>query len=75
MRMASSEDTVSRRALFNALLAVSSLQRHGLNSEAVALKVSALQDLSTSLKEGTMSTVEAAQHITTCMLLCAFEVS
>ncbi|KAI1274040.1 fungal-specific transcription factor domain-containing protein [Xylaria sp. FL0933] len=75
MQMVFTHDTVSRRALFYALLAFSSLHRSGLHRETMALKVTALAALSASAKEAAQGSVEAAQHVAACMLLCAFEVS
>lgn len=74
MRMALAHDTASGRALFYALLAVSSLRRSGLHLEAIQFKVAALHALSASTKAGALSSAEAAQHVATCMLLGTFEV-
>lgn len=73
--MALANDTISGRALFYALLAVSSLHRGGLHLEAVQFKVSALHVLSASTRGGVLSSAEAAQHVATCMLLGTFDVS
>ncbi|KAI1187216.1 fungal-specific transcription factor domain-containing protein [Nemania serpens] len=69
-----SRDTVSRRALFHALLAFSSLHRSGLHRATMLFKVAALEALSASAKEAAQSPVEAAQHVAACMILCAFEI-
>ncbi|KAI0812179.1 fungal-specific transcription factor domain-containing protein [Xylaria sp. FL0064] len=74
MQMIFTHDTVSRRALVYALLAFSSLHRGGLHRETMSLKVTALAALSTSAKEAAQGSVEAAQHVAACMLLCAFEI-
>lgn len=73
--MALANDSLPGQALFYALLAISSLRRNGLRQEAVHFKVSSLQALSKSARAGSLGPAEAAQHVATCMLLCAFEVS
>ncbi|KAH8683782.1 fungal-specific transcription factor domain-containing protein [Ilyonectria robusta] len=73
-RMALANDTISGRALFYALLAVSSLHRGGLHLEAVQFKVSALHGLSASMRGGVLSSAEAAQHVATCMLLGTYDI-
>jgi hypothetical protein len=75
MRMALSHDTLAGRALFYALLAVSSLRRTGLHQETVQFKVSALHALSASAREGSLSPAAAVQHVGACMLLGTFEAS
>lgn len=75
IRMALANDSLPGQALFYALLAISSLRRNGLRQEAVHFKVSSLHALSKSAKAGSLGPAEAAQHVATCMLLCAFEVS
>jgi hypothetical protein len=75
MHMALTHDTVSGHALLYALLAFSSLRHSGLHQETMQFKVAALQALSASAKGATQGSAEAAQHVATCMLLCAFEVS
>ncbi|KAI0972452.1 fungal-specific transcription factor domain-containing protein [Xylaria arbuscula] len=74
MQMVFTHDTVSRRALFYALLAFSSLHRTGLHQETMSFKVTALKALSDSAKEAAQGSVEAAQHVAACMILCAFEI-
>ncbi|KAH6888442.1 fungal-specific transcription factor domain-containing protein [Thelonectria olida] len=74
MRMALSHDTLPGRALFYALLAVSSLRRSGLHQETVQFKVYALHALSASAREGALSPIEAMQHVGACMLLSTFEI-
>ncbi len=74
IRMALTNDTAPGLALFFALLAFSSLQRSGLNHQAVQLKISALHSLSVSAKEGPLTSTEAAQHVAASMLLGAFDV-
>ncbi|KAI0434405.1 fungal-specific transcription factor domain-containing protein [Xylaria sp. FL1042] len=74
MQMIFTQDTVSRRALFYALLAYSSLHRSGLHRETMSLKVTALRALSMSAKEAAQGSIEATQHVAACMLLCAFDI-
>ncbi|KAF4993436.1 hypothetical protein FDECE_13402 [Fusarium decemcellulare] len=73
MRMAVAPDNFSGLALLHALLAYSSLHRHGLNKEAMHLKIQALRFLSASMKDGQTTSVRAAQHVAASMLLGAFE--
>lgn len=75
MHMIFAHDTVSRRALFYALLAFSSLHRSGLHHQTILFKVAALEALAASTKEAAQGSAEAAQHVAACMILCAFEVS
>ncbi|KAI0406920.1 fungal-specific transcription factor domain-containing protein [Xylaria palmicola] len=74
MRMLFVDDTVSKRALFHALLAFSSLRRSGLHRETMLFKVAALGALSASAKEASHGLMAAAQHIAACMILCSFEI-
>ncbi|KAI3325555.1 fungal-specific transcription factor domain-containing protein [Xylariaceae sp. AK1471] len=74
MHMALAHDTVSGHAILYALLAFSSLHRSGLHQETMQFKVTALQALSASAKRAAQGLVEAAIHVATCMLLCAFEI-
>lgn len=73
VRMSFSSSTVSANAVFRAILALSSVHRYGLQSQAVQLKIVALRALSDSLKTG-MSSEESMQHLAAGMLLCSFEV-
>lgn len=75
LRMVLTRNAASGRGLLYALLAVSSLRRHGLCQESLSYKIAALQALSTSVTNLTKDTSEAAQHVAASMLLCAFEVS
>lgn len=72
--MAMADDTVTRLAVFYALLAFSSLRLNGLHQQAIQFKISALHSLSASAKKGPLSLAEAAQHVAASMLLGAFEV-
>lgn len=74
IRMALACDTIEGTALFYALIALSSLRRNGLHLEAVQFKFAAIKALGASMGKGDLSPAEAAQHVATCMLLCAFEV-
>jgi len=72
MRVALSEGAASA-AVLQSLLALSSLHRHGLQSRAARLKLSALSALAASAKAG-VNAYEAIFHIAALMLLCCFEV-
>lgn len=74
LHMIFSRNTVSRRALFHALLAFSSLHRSGLHRTTMLFKVAALEALAASAEEAAQAPVEAAQHVAACMILCAFEI-
>ncbi|KAJ8119513.1 hypothetical protein O1611_g10597 [Lasiodiplodia mahajangana] len=63
LSMMFSNDTVSRRALFHATLAFSSLHRSGLHRQTMLFKVAALEALSASAKEAAQGLAEAAQHV------------
>lgn len=68
LRMSLSGDTDSTTALLRSLLAFSSLHRYGMQSQALELKVSALEALSAS--GGTnIDKVKLVHHIATGMLL------
>ncbi|KAH9908580.1 fungal-specific transcription factor domain-containing protein [Xylariomycetidae sp. FL2044] len=73
MSLALTYDQLPGRALLYALLAFSSLHRSGLNEETLKFKVGALQALSASAAAATQGPREAALHVATCMLLCAFD--
>lgn len=74
LRMALARDTNSGLAIFYAILAISSLCRSGLHQEAVQYKLAAIHFLFESVKGGSMSPADVAQHVAACMLLAAFEV-
>ncbi|KAK0717549.1 fungal-specific transcription factor domain-containing protein [Lasiosphaeria miniovina] len=65
--------TVSARALLQAILAFSSLQRHGLNIQDAELKVAAIKSLVAASGSSNIGTTEAVQHVAASMLLCSFE--
>ncbi|KAF4484694.1 hypothetical protein CGGC5_v008229 [Colletotrichum fructicola Nara gc5] len=73
LSMALVHDEVSGIALFHALLAFSSLHRHGLNEQTIQLKGRALQSLSASVNYEILTPGKAAQHVAASMLLGAFE--
>ncbi len=73
VRMALSNSTLSSAAVLQSLLALSSLHRHGVQSHAARLKLSALTILSTSAKTG-VDPAEVMSHVASLMLLCCFEV-
>jgi len=73
IRVALSKDTPSSAAVLRSLLALSSLHRHGFQSHATRLKLSALSALAASAKTG-LNTHEVIPHVATLMLLCCFEV-
>lgn len=65
-------ETASATALFQAIMAFSSLHRYGLQSQAVELKIAALGSLAEG-SFGALNAQEAILHIATGMLLCSFE--
>lgn len=74
LRISLEGQTASATALFQALLAFSSLHRYGLQSQAVEAKIAALGRLAQGCFEPSFGAIEAIQHIGTGMLLCSFEV-
>ncbi|KAK1624213.1 fungal-specific transcription factor domain-containing protein [Colletotrichum phormii] len=76
MSMALARDTTSGLALFHALLAYASLHRHGLNEQAVKLKIQAIHYLSASVTSEALvlHVGKAAQHVAASMVLGAFEI-
>lgn len=72
--MAKTDGTVTNLAVSYALLAFSLLHLRGSHQQAIKFKLSALYHLSASAKQGSLSVVEAAQHVAAAMLLGAFEV-
>lgn len=75
MSMALAQDTVPGLALFYAMLAFSSLHRHGVNEQTVKLKILAIHFLSASMEDESLILTNAAQHVAASMLLASFEVS
>ena len=72
--MAMADGTVTRLAVFYALLAFSSLHLNRLTEQAIQLKISALHFLSAAAKKEALNLAEAAQHVAASMLLGSFEV-
>ncbi|PYH46710.1 uncharacterized protein BP01DRAFT_381142 [Aspergillus saccharolyticus JOP 1030-1] len=66
-------DSPSATAVLRALLALSSVHRDGLQSQAAGLKISALKALIAAPKHD-ITAIEAAQHVAAGMLLCSFEI-
>ncbi|KAF1846635.1 uncharacterized protein K460DRAFT_395983 [Cucurbitaria berberidis CBS 394.84] len=73
MRMALSSNTSSATALLKSLLALSSLHRHGVQSQAITLKIASLGALVAAASKPNLGANEMIQHIATGMLLCSFE--
>ncbi|PQE17483.1 zinc-finger transcription factor protein [Rutstroemia sp. NJR-2017a WRK4] len=74
VRIALEGETASGAAALQALLAFSSLHRYGLQSQALELKIAALEKLKEGSFSLSLSAKEAIQHIAAGMLLCSFEV-
>lgn len=75
MRAARANKSTSATAVLRALLALSSLHRYGVQSQAVELKISSLKALAAaSISETSLGVTEVIQHIAAGMLLCSFEV-
>ncbi|KAI5854500.1 hypothetical protein GGS23DRAFT_590628 [Durotheca rogersii] len=72
-RIALASNTPSATAVLHSLLALASLHRHGVQAQAVELKISALKALS-SVSADQIGTMEAIQHVAAGMLLCSFEI-
>lgn len=73
IRMALVNNKPSSAAVLRSLLALSSLHRSGLQTQAAELKIAALNALGVASNHE-ISPMEAFQHIAACMLLCSFEV-
>ncbi|KAI1432412.1 hypothetical protein GGR50DRAFT_706673 [Xylaria sp. CBS 124048] len=73
LRMSLSSDTQSATAVLRSLLAFSSLHRHGMQSQALELKISALEALRAS-ESTTLDTLRVVHHVAAGMLLYSFEV-
>lgn len=74
MSMAIAQPKDIGSALLHALLAFSSLRRHGPCRQALQLKISALHSLSASVGKHPLVEAEALQHIAASMLLLSYEV-
>ncbi|RAQ42686.1 hypothetical protein AFGD_010094 [Aspergillus flavus] len=73
LRMALTNDSASSAAVRQALLAFASVHCHGLQSQGIELKVSAIRALGKA-SHNNIGVAEALQHVAACMLLCAFEI-
>ncbi|KAI1474606.1 fungal-specific transcription factor domain-containing protein [Daldinia eschscholtzii] len=73
IRISLASETTSAVAALQSLLALSSLHRHDVHSQAVELKISALKSLAAAAGSH-FGITEAAQHVAAGMLLCSFEV-
>jgi hypothetical protein len=75
VRIALAPNTRSVAAVFQSLLALSSLHRDGPQPHALTLKVSALRALAAAASSTNLGTgEEVIQHVAAGMLLCSFEV-
>ncbi|TLS28499.1 hypothetical protein PpBr36_00653 [Pyricularia pennisetigena] len=74
-RIGFADDSPSSQAVLRALLALSSLQRHGPNERAMELKVSAIGALAAAAKTGPSTPAQVLQHVAAGMLLCSYEVN
>lgn len=72
--MALPDDSPTTKTVVQAVLAVSSLHRFGLQPQAINLKLSALRTLARSLMAG-LDTKEVLQHNAAGVLLFTFEVN
>ncbi|KAK9777751.1 putative Zn(2)-C6 fungal-type domain-containing protein [Seiridium cardinale] len=72
-RLALLDESLSTKAVLEAILALSSLHRHGRRPEAMRLKLSALRTLGISSSRE-LGAVEGIQHVVAGMLLCYYEV-
>ncbi|KAK8124427.1 uncharacterized protein PG998_000186 [Apiospora kogelbergensis] len=74
LTLALAQDSLPGLALLFALLAFTSLHRHGLQEQAVQLKISALKYLAASVKGASLIPAEAAaQHVAASMFLAHYE--
>ena len=74
IRIALAGKSPSAAAVRQSLLALSSLHRYGVQTQAVELKISALNALAVASKSD-ITSQEAVQHVAAGMLLCSFEVN
>ncbi|RYP19018.1 hypothetical protein DL765_003601 [Monosporascus sp. GIB2] len=74
LRLSLSDNTPSATAVLRSLLAFSSLHRHGVQSQAGELKISALGALAAAAQGGELGTEEAVRHVAAGMLLYSFEI-
>lgn len=75
MRAARTHKSSSATAVLQSILALSSLHRYGVQSQAVKLKLASLKALTAAASSGIkLGVTEVIQHIAAGMLLCSFEV-
>jgi hypothetical protein len=74
MRIAAASSTPSASAVLNGLLALSSLHRHGVQTQAFRLKIATIKALAVAAAKATLTAREVIQHAAAGMLLCSFEV-
>ncbi|KAL2163788.1 hypothetical protein VTH06DRAFT_5847 [Thermothelomyces fergusii] len=74
LRTALAKNTAAARALFSSILALSSLHRHDIHSQAVEHKIAAIEALAAASGSPAIDTAEAMQHVAAGMLLCSFEI-
>ncbi|KAH7383965.1 fungal-specific transcription factor domain-containing protein [Pyrenochaeta sp. MPI-SDFR-AT-0127] len=74
MRIAFASNTPSAAAVFNSLLALSSLHRYGVQTHAFCLKIATIKSLAAAATATDLSAREVIQHAAAGMLLCSFEV-
>jgi hypothetical protein len=72
--MSLSSNTLSATALLKSLLAFSSLHHHGLQAQALELKISALKALAAASEGIELDSERIVQHVAAGMLLYSFEV-
>lgn len=75
IRMSFSDNTTSSKGVLQAILALSSLCRYGIQSHAAQLKIRALEALGSSMGSSDMSEKEAMKHVAAGMVLCSYEAS
>ncbi|KAF2119053.1 fungal-specific transcription factor domain-containing protein [Lophiotrema nucula] len=73
IRISLSSDSSSATAVRKAMLALSSLHRYGVQSQAIELKITSLKALASASKDN-LGAVELVQHVAAGMLLCSFEI-
>ncbi|KAI0543304.1 hypothetical protein F4679DRAFT_134899 [Xylaria curta] len=73
MRISVQDSSPSAKGVLKSLLALSSLHRHGLQSQCVEFKIAAIRCLVVAT-QGTVGTREVIQHIAAAMILCSIEI-
>ncbi|OJI99085.1 hypothetical protein ASPVEDRAFT_80712 [Aspergillus versicolor CBS 583.65] len=73
MRLALSTTSHSATAIRRGILGLSSLHRYGMHRKAFEFKIAAIESLAAA-SSGTISGIEAMQHVAAGMLLCSFEI-